>query len=366
MLGAMTILADGGIASAVMAQGSKDWDNKMQLGVIVSTGLMLRKKLAIISIIVCIPILLYLSYNSHFNLFSIIIIAISIIPSFIMSLSGTLYEVAIKLKQDIIPLQRNQFTVSILRLLLLLLLLLIFPYAFIAILAAGLPQIWANQELKKISIKYADLNQNPSEIVEKNIIKIIKRVLPTGIYQCLSSQITIWIVTLLGSTSNIAKLGALGRIIVSLRFFNIIINTVVLPRFAKIINNEKIIASRYTQIIGGLILMCLVILSVVWMFSSEILLLLGENYLNLKNELLLSCICGLIALITWTTNALSISRGWAINPLLSIPVNILSIIVGVIFIDLKSLSGVIVLDIFVTTIQCLLQIGYFIKCIKIK
>ncbi|RYE13089.1 MAG: hypothetical protein EOP51_30380 [Sphingobacteriales bacterium] len=47
MLGTMTILADGGIASGVMAQGGKVWQDKTKLGKVLATGMSLRFKFAL-------------------------------------------------------------------------------------------------------------------------------------------------------------------------------------------------------------------------------------------------------------------------------------------------------------------------------
>src|ERR1700712_1501298 len=64
-LGSLTVLADGGISVAVMSQGGKYWLDKEKLGVVVSTGLDLRKKFGIVSLLIAIPILFYLLRHHH-------------------------------------------------------------------------------------------------------------------------------------------------------------------------------------------------------------------------------------------------------------------------------------------------------------
>ncbi|MDB5111018.1 MAG: hypothetical protein JWR67_2132, partial [Mucilaginibacter sp.] len=75
MLGTMIVLADGGISSSVLAQGGKVWNSRERLGSVLSTGFNLRKKFAVVSLFIAIPILLYLlRYHNAGWLTSIFII----------------------------------------------------------------------------------------------------------------------------------------------------------------------------------------------------------------------------------------------------------------------------------------------------
>ena len=113
MLGTMTILSDSGIANGVMAEGGKVWQDKEALGVILSTGLTLRRKLGIISLIVTLPILAYLLLTHGASWVATALILAAIIPAFFAALSDSLLEIIPKLHQDIKPLQRNQAEVSL-------------------------------------------------------------------------------------------------------------------------------------------------------------------------------------------------------------------------------------------------------------
>src|SRR5215213_1625169 len=59
MLGTLTILADSGISNGVMAQAGKVWQDKKKLGSVLVTGLALRKKFGIISLLVATPVMIY-------------------------------------------------------------------------------------------------------------------------------------------------------------------------------------------------------------------------------------------------------------------------------------------------------------------
>ena len=119
MLGTMTILADGGITSGVMAQGGKVWQDRYKLGSVLVTGMELRKKFAIGSLFIVTPVLVLLLRYHQASWITSILILLALIPAFITALSGTILQVPLKLHQDIIALQSNYVRVNISRLLLL-------------------------------------------------------------------------------------------------------------------------------------------------------------------------------------------------------------------------------------------------------
>ncbi|MEO8399544.1 MAG: polysaccharide biosynthesis protein, partial [Ignavibacteriaceae bacterium] len=150
MLGMMTVLADGGIGAATMAQGGKTWKDRQKLGVVMSTGMHLRKKFSIGSLIIALPVLIYFLRQHNASWLMSFLIAVSLIPAFFAGVTDTLLEVALKLKQDITALQLNQINVNIGRLFLITLTLFIFPWTAVAIISSGIPRIWGNFKLRKI------------------------------------------------------------------------------------------------------------------------------------------------------------------------------------------------------------------------
>jgi O-antigen/teichoic acid export membrane protein len=367
MLGTMTLLADGGIGMGVMSQGGKVWQDRALLGRVVATGLFLRKRFAVLSIAIAIPILIYLLRLHNASWLVTALITLSIIPAFLMALSGEMLEIVPRLRQDIKPLQKIQIGTSIRRLGLLLLTLFVFPWSFVAILAAGLPQIWANLRLRKITAEHADIDQPEDPAVSKEIFKLVRNILPGAIYFCLSGQITIWLVSVFGSTKAVAQVGALNRIAVLLTVISVLITTLIAPRFARLANVKKLLLSRYLLIVLGLFILCAFIIGFVYLFQGQFLWVLGNGYKNLKIELVLSLTGSCLALIAGTNFSMYANRGWAMNPLFIIPFNIAVIIVGALLINISTLKGVLLLNIFIGAVEVLVGILYtVIKITAIK
>jgi O-antigen/teichoic acid export membrane protein len=159
MLGTMLILADGGITTGVLSEGGKVWQDRTQFGTVIVTGFGLRRKFTIFSLLLAVPALFFLLMDHQAGWTMASLIIISLIPAFFMSMSGSLLEIAPKLKQNIGPLQKIQLFTAIGRLILLSASLFSLPMTFVAVLASGLPQIYANRSLKKISAASADYTQ---------------------------------------------------------------------------------------------------------------------------------------------------------------------------------------------------------------
>lgn len=358
MAGTMLILADGGLATGVLSLGGKVWQDPEKLGVVIITGLKLRKIFAFFSVVVATPILFYLLKTHGASWLMATLISASLIPGFIAGLTGELFSIPSSLFQDIKPLQMNQVKASVARLLLTLLTLFFFPWAYIAVLAAGLPQIWVNKKLRIISNNYADLKQNPDNAIRSEMLMFVKRILPHSVYYSLSGQMTIWLVSTLGSSTGIAQAGALGRLMMVLNVFSMLFSSLITPRFARTSIKSKILVRRFISIQVGLLLFSISIVLITYSFPSQILWILGKNYSGLQKELLLSVFSSCIGLTSGLTYSLIASRGWIINPAIGIPINIIFTVGAVYVMDLSSLEGVLKLSIFVGTVQLIMNTTY--------
>ena len=358
MLGTMTILADSGISNGVMAEGGKVWQDKSKLGIVLNTGLLLRKRFGLVSLLVTLPIIAYLLVHHGASYMVAGLIIIAIIPSFFAAISDSILEMVPKLHQDIRPLQKNQIQVSSVRFLLNAISLFLLPYTFFALIANSIPRIWGNYKLLKISSKFADIAESPDPAVKKNILKSVTRTMPIVIYYCLSSQISIWLASFFGSTNLISELGALGRLSLIFNSLILVFSTLVAPRFSRLIANRHNLTKLFFLIQAIVIALNIVILFATWTFSDMILWVLGENYRNLQSELLIMSLSGCISLLTGVCSQLVISRGWFIKPGYLILVNIISTIIGLKVFNFSTLTGVLYLNILISGFHYLLMLTF--------
>ena len=157
---------------------------------------------------------------------------------------------------------------------------------------------------------------------------MVKRILPVEVYNIFSTNITVWILSIVGATSSIAQVGALFRIGAVLSLFNILFNTIIVPRYSRLQNIKKELFDKMIKIQLLLFSISFVIVFFTWLFSAQIIWLLGDNYKNLDSELVLTVIIFCLNIISTIIYTLCRSRGWVINPVINIGINLLSIVLG--------------------------------------
>lgn len=364
MLGTMAVLSDSGITVGVMSEAGKVWGDKSTLGSVLATGLKLRRKFGITGLLITGPILMYLLLSHGASWLMTVLITLSLVPAFFATLSDSLLEVPPKLHQDIGPLQKNGLLTTIGRLVLTGSTNFLFPFTFVAILAGGIPRIWANIQLKKISIPYVDWNQSSDPVIEEKILKTVKRTLPSSIYFCVSGQITVWLISIFGSTESVAQLGALGRLSMILSIFTVMFQILIIPRYARLPSNKPIILRWFVLLQILLAVFALVVIVLAHFFAKDILWIIGKNYAGLEDMLVLAIASAVIGAMSGVLFGILMARNWIMHPALSIGVGIVSQIVLISIVDLSTLRGIYYFSILNTLVGIVLSYVYVVYRVR--
>lgn len=357
MLGTITLIADGGISASVMSQGGSVWQDKRKLGAIVATGLDLRKKFAIGSLALSLPILAYLLLQNGASWLMVVLIILTLIPAFYAELSDSLLDIVPKLHQNIPALQKNQGLVSVGRLFMTISMVSLLPFTFTALIASGLPRIYGNIKLQKIAEPYI-IKEKPDKKVRKKIMSTVKRIMPGAVYYCLSGQITIWILSILGNTNGLAQLGALGKFAVALSIISTIVSYLIIPRYARQRELKAVLFKYYVQILVTVLIVLSAAILIIYIFPNQFLWILGDSYADLEIELFYTMIGSGIGILSGVAVMLNMSRNWIVKPILSISISIISVLVGVAIFEVTELQGVLLLNIFLAMVQLCIHGSY--------
>lgn len=361
MLGALVIFSDSGIIAGVLSEGSKVWHDKTKLSSVMSTGMALRKKFAIVSLFLVSPVLFIFLVKKGASQVYAFLLTLALLPAFLSTLTDALYEIPLKLNQNIRFLQKNQLIVSILRMILILSMYVLPQSAFIALIFNGIPRYLGNVSLKKKYETYIiSTNNSENKQVRANILDLVKRLLPEGIYSCFSGQITIWLISIFGNTSALGQLGAMLRLYIAFSFFNVFINTLLVPKFAKIEQGSKLLKKVFWQMQFLFISVCIFILTLTFYTSNYILDFFGSEYGGLNTEVFFVILWASLNLMYTLTFSLNTSKAWAINPIISIPINLISQGLGILFFDIATLKGVLFMACFSELIKYFMGLSYFI------
>ena len=361
MLGTMTVLADGGISTGVMAEGGKQWEDRKELGTILATGMHMRRQFAIGSLLVSIPILFYLLNDQGLLWWESGLLILCLIPTFMAALSGSLLQIVPRLHQNINELLKINVQLNVVRLMLTLPVLFFFPLAPLAILASGIGQWVNNIQLRKLSFKAADWKVQPTSEYRRRIMEKVKRVLPGSIYYCISGQITVWLIAFFGSTEGVAEIGALSRLMMVLTLVKLSVDMLIVPRYARLPSDKTQVIVRFFQVLALLLGMSALIAGGVALFPELFLWVLGKDYANLEYEVVLMTASSCLGLVNGVAYLMASSRGIIPNPYVYIIYSIVTqVIILYFFVDYTTLAGVILFSIFAALVNLIYRIGDFL------
>jgi O-antigen/teichoic acid export membrane protein len=359
MLGTMTVLADGGISQGVIAAGGQVWQDNQALSRVVSTGIYLRRQFARIVLVIVLPILLGLLLHHGAHPWQAFLITLSVVPVFLSILTTTLIQIPQRLRQEVKILQRVELEGNVWRLLVNVTILPFVGLATIALGAAAGAQLWINKRLRSALTGTIDLGMPPDKKIKIEIIAVVKKIMPTSVYFAISSQLTIFLISIFGDTTSLAQIGALGRFVAVLAIVTVMVNTVIVPRFARIKKGDPSVVTNFMKSQLFLLGLSSLVIGGTYLFSDLILLLLGAKYQGLNNELVLVIISGCLGLLSRGTNNLLSSRGIVVPPVFFLIYMISVQVLGIYYLPLSTLTGIIFYGIVNILAVYLLRLIYF-------
>jgi len=361
-LGVMTVLTDSGVSNAVMAQAGQVWQDRMRFGAVIASGLALRRTLALIILPLALPVTALLLRNQGASWIESALLATAILPALVSTLSGQLLEVAPRLHQRLLELQRIQIGTNLGRVGLVALLLLQWPLAFAALIATALPQWWANWRLRRLADAHADWHVPADAHTRGLLLAQVRRTMPSALYYALSGQLTVWLASLFGATSSVAAVGALGRLAMILNVLGVAFTLLVVPRFARIPAADGALARRrYWQSQALFAFTCAVPVACLAMFPTQALAILGPHYSGLAPEAVLMAASSVAAMMSGHAYVLGASRGFVASPLLVVPYCLAGQVLLMSVLPLDSISGVIWIALASAASQWLLHTVYFLR-----
>ena len=339
--GMMNLLADSGISIGLTSIGGKVWQDKYRFGQLINTAMHLRRYLAIVSITVVTPILLWMLINSGASIPYAITITLVILSELYFYLINGVLGIVPRLHSQIKIIQNLDLVFSGSRLVLLCIAYFTFLNAAIAAListiASGLQSFLIRRWIKGTIDTKADISIE----YKKNIVKIIKSQYLIAVYSCVQGQIPLLLLSLFGNTENIAEFGALGRLGIIFTIINSVMTSIVLPSFARC-QSSRLLYRRYCQIILLNCILGFVLVGCTGIFSTQLLSILGEKYNGLHWELTtitFSIIFGHIGGTMWALNS---TKGWIKYAWLYPPTTIVTQILLLFAVNVSTLRGVLI------------------------
>jgi O-antigen/teichoic acid export membrane protein len=339
MLGAILVLADSGISSALTAIGGRVWQDSQRLGSLLNTALQLRRLLAALTLLAVVPVLIWLLAQNGASWLTILGLVVAVLAGSGLELITRIYAVALRLRSEIRQIQNQALISALAKLAIVGIAMFVFMNAAIAIVSVVIGYAVQFVMLRRWVHREVDQSAPADPAMRSEIISVLKRQAPHSIYYCLQGQIAVWLVSIFGNADSVANVGALGRLVVFFSLLSSITVEVVLPAFARIQSVHQL-RRRYFQIVAAYCGVAVLSIVVVAVFPQQILSVLGRQYSGLHAEGILMAVCAVVSTTAGLLWAINSARAWIVSPALLIPCTIAVQVAVISVLNLSTVKGV--------------------------
>jgi O-antigen/teichoic acid export membrane protein len=339
------LMSDIGITIALNSIGGQIWQDKAKFSQLIITAFFIRRYLIFFAAIIISPILCLLLYNAGASFSTIFFLMVAILIELYFYSIIKVLAVIPRLHSEFNQIQKLDFVTSLTRLVGLVV---IYSFGLNAITAAFCSTISSGINsffLYRWTKSRIDYNTQVNLDYKHQIWSLIKSQLLPTTFHCLQGQISIWLVSIFGNTKSIADIGALSRLGTIFTVINPVINSIVVPKYARY-RSLKLLRNRYWQLLTVFVAIASCIMAIFAIFSAKILLILGEQYSNLSNEMILVILSTLITSLASIVWSLNYARAWVDQSWLTIPFTVLAQVILLFTLDISTLQGVILFGLF--------------------
>lgn len=363
MQGAINLLGDSGIGSALTAIGGVVWQDKQRFGELIQTALEFRKKFGIAIFATVGPIMWWLLYSNGASVGYALLISGVVLAGAGLSLVHGVLIVVPRLHARVSQLQNAELILAASRLAIIGIACFTFLNAFVALLIVFLTLSLQNILYRRWAAIDADLKAAPNPQDREKIWKTVRSQAPSVFFYCIQGQISVVIIGLFGSTTAVANLGALGRITIFFTILSSLMANVVLPRFARCQTRVRI-RKMYIQIVGCYFAATTLFSLTIILLAHKILSILGSKYAGLENELIYLTLGAVAAAMTGVLYSLNATKGWLEGTWITIPLTLAIQISVLPFLNLGSIRDVVILGVAQPLAAAVVSIGQAIHAFR--
>lgn len=337
----ISVLADSGLGSAFTAIGGKTFTDPG-----VFSGLaafMRRKRLQFLIVASCIvlPISGWALQRNGASPAILAILLVLIVIAAIPSTDAVVLMTVNKLFSRVRNIVAADLTLSLSKLAMVLAVCWLGPSAVAATSCVLLALLFQVKLLKRQTRDVLAISPSSVQDYVPQINRTVVHVLPTCIFTCVQAQLATYILSFFASVEQVADLGALMRLAVAFTFLAIPLQQIILPRLARCQSRLQLRNYIIWTIAGGAGVAVIVVLGA-YLFSPALLMLLGEKYAHLDQELLLFMAVTAVGFLSNAAWGIVFTRAWVAHGWANIPLAICLQIAAAPFIDFTQVGGVII------------------------
>ncbi len=305
----LNALTDCGIGWGLNAVGGRIWSDSARMRGLIAIALRLRSYLAFVAVPMTVISAFYLLRKNGVSWQSTIALTAGVIATIWGTFLTTIYAAPLRLRSLYTTVQKFDLLGACLRFVLLAILASFFLNAIGAVLITAIVVTVQGMLLRRSVDKTLVGEPKGDESDRRSLVGLMKKQALATLFFAYQGQITIWIISIFGSTEKVADVGALSRLAIIFAVIGSIITGLAAPTLARC-SSLKRLAQLFVVEFGVYVVFAAALFWVSFAFPKELLLILGGKYASLTHEVPLivsiSVIGGMIAVV----HTLALSRGW--------------------------------------------------------
>ncbi len=341
MSSALSMLSNAGIGVAVTSFGGRVWEDRPRLSGLIRAALRLRWILTLIAVAITAPWTIWLlAHNGAPLPKAIVFTAFMVAPVWAIGTTA-IFGAVNKLHSRLVNLQVTELAGAMTKLVLVvvpaLLAVVNVTWALVAIAVSFFVQAWMTSRQVRPLLDLTNAAAEADHYLPQ-IKNVVRHMYANSLFLCVQGQLATWLISIFGSSSKVADLGALGRLAILFAIIGTPIVQVISPTFARCSDMRRLRRLFFAGLAGYVICVLAIVLIAVWR-GELILWILGGKYTHLQAELVLVLIGFAISGVTSFFWSLNLSRGWVSHIWWNIPLSLLAQALALCLLDLSTVRG---------------------------
>jgi O-antigen/teichoic acid export membrane protein len=338
---ALSLLADSGVNAGLLSIGGRVWHSRVELGNVIAAALRLRAQLGTAGVAIVLPFSLWLLIRNGASVLQALALSSIAITGVYCSAMAAAYGVVTRLHSRYRNIQAVELGGSIVRLGAVATAVALFLNSIIATASSVLAQVTQYFLVRRQALRLIELPKHDDRDCRGELLKMVRSQWFYFAFYALQGQLTVFLISIYGSTAQVAEIGALSRLGILSTAVAAVVNQALVPSFARI-HERHALQNRFLQSILLVLFAGVAFVIAGYFFNAQILWVFGPKYHHLNLELvwmLGSVALGLILSVVWGLNT---ARGWLQMTWLMVPLTIGTQLLLVMCLDLSTVRGVVI------------------------
>ena len=335
---AIFTLSNCGVTDAATAIGGRVWEHRASLGQVVASAMRLRTRFAVLATLPSVIVVGWLLLRNGAGFFeAVLLLALACIAAQIQ-FATAIFLVVLRIKSAFGEIQRLDILTALFRAVPILALLAILNVE--VVIAITVFSVFCGYLIARHNTsRHVDLRSVPDTSMEAELGGVAWRQWPNEINYILSGQVTLLLIAIFGGAESIANFGALGRIAAMFGIFSAVMQSIVLPRYARC-QTAHDLRRVYAMVFIAASAAAMLPAAIAYVLPGPLLWILGAQYSGLDRDLTLVALYSgttSLAFLSWGMNSI---RAWIIPPWINIPAGISFQAIAMLIIGVSTLEQV--------------------------